>query len=131
MNVFVFPIAIIFAVGLAAISLSLFVLHRANTLVATAEQQVQACRQQCEAALRVIHDGREGLAAQIQEVHQQPAQTAVPAPPKSGLNLSKRSQALRMHRRGESPEQIAIALEIPLQEVDLLIKVHRIVLSTI
>ena len=49
--------------------------------------------------------------------------------PKPGLNLSKRSQALRMHRRGEAPEQIAEALELPLQEVDLLLKVHRIVIE--
>ena len=48
---------------------------------------------------------------------------------KPGLNLSKRSQALRMHRRGEAPAQIAAALNIPSQEVELLIKVQRIVLS--
>ena len=52
-------------------------------------------------------------------------------PPRAGLNLEKRSQALRMHRRGESPAQIAAVLEIPLQEVELLLKVHRIVLRSI
>jgi hypothetical protein len=36
-----------------------------------------------------------------------------------------------MHRRGDSPERIAAALDIPLQEVDLLLKVHRIVISNI
>jgi hypothetical protein len=35
-----------------------------------------------------------------------------------------------MHRRGDSADQIATALEIPLQEVDLLLKVHRIVISS-
>jgi DNA-directed RNA polymerase specialized sigma24 family protein len=38
---------------------------------------------------------------------------------------------LRLHRRGSSPEQIAEALDIPLGEVDLLVKVHRIVISNI
>src|SRR5438477_8481189 len=33
-----------------------------------------------------------------------------------------------LHRRGEAPAQIAAILELPLQEVELLIKVHRIVL---
>jgi hypothetical protein len=35
-----------------------------------------------------------------------------------------------MHRRGESAERIASELEIPPQEVELLIKVHRIVLGS-
>ena len=56
---------------------------------------------------------------------------AVPAIPKAGLNLSKRSQALRMHRRGDPSDQIAAALDIPLQEVDLLMKVHKIVIGCI
>jgi len=54
-----------------------------------------------------------------------------PGPPKPGLNLTKLSQALRMHRRGDPPDQIASVLQIPLQEVDLLLKVQRIVISNI
>ncbi|HFB98831.1 MAG TPA: hypothetical protein ENJ62_06795 [Bryobacterales bacterium] len=37
-----------------------------------------------------------------------------------------RAQVLRMHRRGERPEQIAAALGLPLGEVDLLLKLYRI-----
>jgi hypothetical protein len=51
--------------------------------------------------------------------------------PRPGLNLNKRSQALRLHRRGDPAEQIATALELPLQEVQLLLKVQRIVLSSV
>jgi hypothetical protein len=36
-----------------------------------------------------------------------------------------------MHRKGEPPDQIARALALPLQEVDLLIKVHRIVIGNL
>jgi hypothetical protein len=36
-----------------------------------------------------------------------------------------------MHRRGEGAEQIAAELELPRQEVDLLLKVHRIILSNV
>jgi hypothetical protein len=36
-----------------------------------------------------------------------------------------------MHRKGDPPDRIAAALEVPLQEVDLLLKVHRIVLSNL
>jgi len=45
------------------------------------------------------------------------------------VNVGKRSLALRMHRRGESPEQIAATLNIPRNEVDLLLKVHHAVID--
>ncbi|HVX65067.1 MAG TPA: hypothetical protein VHA11_00620 [Bryobacteraceae bacterium] len=47
----------------------------------------------------------------------------------SGFNLGKRSQAIRMFRRGEKSEHIAAALRLPAREVELLLKVHRIVLN--
>ena len=42
----------------------------------------------------------------------------------AGLNLTKRAQALRMHRRGEPVPTIAAALQSPHNEIDLLLKVH-------
>jgi len=48
------------------------------------------------------------------------------APLGGSINLSRRSQALRLHRRGETPEQIATALMVPVGEVRLLLKVHRL-----
>jgi len=42
--------------------------------------------------------------------------------PRPGMNVSRRTQVLRMHRRGERPEQISAALRIPLNEVELLLK---------
>jgi DNA-binding NarL/FixJ family response regulator len=51
-----------------------------------------------------------------------------PTPPRSGLNLTKRSQALQMFRRGETPQDIAAALSIPRNEVELLVKVQALTL---
>ncbi|MCX7604755.1 MAG: DUF2802 domain-containing protein, partial [Bryobacteraceae bacterium] len=45
------------------------------------------------------------------------------SPPQQSMNLSKRSQALRMHRMGEPPEKIARTLGLSRTEVDLLLKV--------
>jgi hypothetical protein len=47
------------------------------------------------------------------------------------MNVTRRSQALRLRRKGSSPEQIAAALEMPRQQVDLLLKVHEIVLNNL
>ena len=43
-----------------------------------------------------------------------------------GINLTKRAQALRMHRRGESIPSIAAALETPGNEIALLLKVQAL-----
>src|ERR1700761_9482730 len=43
-----------------------------------------------------------------------------------GINLNKRAQALRMHRRGEAIPSIAAALETPCNEVALLLKIHSL-----
>jgi hypothetical protein len=46
---------------------------------------------------------------------------------RSGMNLSKRTQALRQYRLGQPPEEIARTLDMPKTEVNLLLKVHRII----
>ena len=46
----------------------------------------------------------------------------------SGLNTTLRSKVLKMHRMGQSMDHIADSLRVPRGEVDLLVKVHRIVM---
>ena len=62
------------------------------------------------------------------EKHALPAEvSSIPVRP--GMNLSRRSQALRLHRRGETLEQIASALTVPTGEVRLLLKIHHMVME--
>jgi hypothetical protein len=58
---------------------------------------------------------------------EEPAPSAVPLP---GMNLTRRSQVLRMARRGDTPDAIAAELGIPVNEVELLLKVERILNAT-
>ncbi|HEY6392744.1 MAG TPA: hypothetical protein VIX89_15800 [Bryobacteraceae bacterium] len=53
-----------------------------------------------------------------------------PEAPRSGLNLTKRSQAIRMSRRGERAENIAASLSLPRGEVDLLLKVNALTVNS-
>lgn len=55
------------------------------------------------------------------------AAPAAMAPPAPGMNLNRRTQALRMARRGDRPDQIAAALQMPDSEVTLLLKIQRAV----
>ena len=68
--------------------------------------------------------------ARLQETEERAGVLVSPPPPRSGLNLNKRSQALRMSRIGEKPEHIAAALDLPRKEVELLLKVQKIVLAS-
>lgn len=71
----------------------------------------------------------EALAKRTQEIERELAEAALPGSSTitAGMNLTKRSQALRRMRQGEGPEHIAAALNLPLKEVELLMKVNHIV----
>ena len=131
MNPLILPGAILCGLALAAVATSLFALFGSRAMIRSANDRVRDAQTQFEEGIQAMRQTIEALAAQVQDVQQQPRVTVAAGLPKPGLNLTKRSQALRMHRRGDSPDQIAATLEIPLQEVDLLIKVHRIVLGAV
>jgi hypothetical protein len=64
------------------------------------------------------------LREQLKEVDHRAQSACVPAVPQRGMNLTKRTQVLRMHKRGERAEQISAALCLPPSEVELLLKLH-------
>ena len=64
----------------------------------------------------------QGLKEGVQEIEATPAAL----PPGEAINLTKRAQALRMHRRGESIPTIAAALRTPQNEIRLLLKIHQV-----
>jgi hypothetical protein len=131
MNALLFPLSILCGLVLCSTAVSLFAIYRAQCILR--EVSARACDRQTQddAGLQALHDTVEALAAQIHDLQKHPLTAPLAGLPKPGLNLNKRSHALRMHRRGEAAEQIAAALELPRQEVDLLLKVHRIVLSSV
>ncbi len=114
--------------GFAAGLFSLFLADRTARIVRRRAEEHRVQTQDAVAAVRRELDSMAGRMKQIQEQAPAPAGAAAMAP---GFNLSKRSQVLRMNRRGDPPEQIATALGLPRQEVDLVLKVHRIVLDSV
>jgi hypothetical protein len=115
--------------SVAAIGVSLFAVWRAQILVVLSDERARAGLKQCQETGVALQKVLDGQAERLELVEQQPPEAASPAVPRAGLNLCKRSQALRMHRQGDPPDRIAATLEVPLQEVDLLLKVHRIVIG--
>jgi hypothetical protein len=69
----------------------------------------------------------EEMERSMSKIADQAAQAQPGVPIRHSINLTKRAQALRMSRRGESAESITAALAVPRNEVELLLKVHGMV----
>ena len=131
MNALLLPLSLLCGLVLSGTAISLFAVHRALCLLREAKGPVADKQLPGDAELQSLRHTVDALAAQLHDLQKHPLVAPPPGLPKPGLNLNKRSHALRMHRHGEGAEQIAAALELPRQEVDLLLKVHRIVLSNV
>ena len=131
MNVLMIGLAVLCGLILCGTAISIFTVHRAHCLLQEMKTGGAHKSSRSDTANEVLRDRIDALAAQLHDLQNHPPVAPTPGMPKPGLNLNKRTQALRMHRRGETAEQICTALELPRQEVELLLKVHRIVLSSV
>jgi hypothetical protein len=134
MSADLYGVAIVLALAttlaLTALGVSWFAFVYARSLAQAASQRASNLHGEMERTIQATKASLEELTAEVHDLERQPPVTMVPGKPRAGLNLTNRSQVLRLHRRGEPAEKIASILEIPKHEVDLLLKVHRIVLST-
>jgi hypothetical protein len=136
MNFLLAALSVLSAIVLTGTAVSVIALRRAHGLLnevrsSPTEALAPAAAAPSEDNTRELRATVESLAAQVRELQRTPAAPADAGAPRAGFNVTKRSQALRLHRQGESAEQIATSLQLPRQEVELLLKVHRIVLSTV
>ena len=78
---------------------------------------------------REVKAALEDMSARLQEAEERAGMLVAPPPLRSGLNLNKRTQAIRMSRRGERTENIAASLSLPRRQVELVLKVHGMALN--
>src|SRR5437899_2513440 len=104
MNMMVIGLGILCSLVLGGAGVSLFLLWRAHALLSTLDERAK----QREEDNRHLTARLESLGSRLNELEHAPAPVAaVPAIPRAGMNLNKRSQALRLHRQGERTDQIA------------------------
>jgi len=130
MNPLLIPLAVVCSLGLAAVALSFLAILQIASSSRASDARAKIRQTQWEAALQATNETVKELTTQMQQIESQSLVAPMPHV-RSGFNLSTRSQALRMHRRGESAAQIAAALQVSAQEVELLLKVHQIVLHNL
>lgn len=123
--------ALVIALALASLAVSVYALLTAHKLFHASKVITQAVRSECAAVVETAQSRFNALALELQTVKSEAPAEILPGIPKPGMNLSRRSHALRLHRKGSSPEHIAASIDVPRQEVELLIKVHEIVLNNL
>jgi hypothetical protein len=105
------------------------------TLWAGARAELRGIRRTLKTELAQLETGVTTLTSSLDDVrkahHAVPQEPSLPpAPPPlqflQGLNLTKRTQILRMKRRGESLNSIAAALQLPAGEVSLILKMDSL-----
>lgn len=96
--------------------------RRRETRAAQKEQQLAAVMQELQGAI-------EALRFDLRTVEDQTGMLTAPRPPRSGMNIGSRTRAVKMQRHGQTAAQIATELRLPLKEVELLLKVHQIVVK--
>ena len=76
-----------------------------------------------------VTNGMASLRLRIEEIEAgQQEVEPVAGVPGSGINSTVRAKVLKMHRLGQPIDGIASTLQLPKGEVDLLVKVHQIVM---
>ena len=117
--------------AMAALAVSLYALYGAQKLCHGAQIIMKTVREECAAAIEAAQTQYTVIASELESAKLQPAVEILPGTPRPSMNVTRRSQALRLHRKGDSAERIAATLEVPRQEIDLLLKVHQLVLNNL
>ena len=116
---------IVYALAAAALALSLGLFVSVKREMARARElvrQSQPLREQEQLAVRGLESELQSLRESVRHLEAEPPGKRAG----TGINLTRRAQALRMHRRGEPVSSIAAALETPSNEIALLLKVNQL-----
>lgn len=131
MNEWIVLAGLVTGLAMCALLVSFYALYRSLRGWHRATAMLEAARAEWLESNQAVMARLDGLAAEREESPRRALAEPLPGTAKPGMNLSRRSQALRLRRKGESPEEIARSLALPRQEVELLLKVHEIVMNQI
>ncbi len=114
------------AILLASVCLHLFLTFRKR--IAALSLQVSST-ESLESKLAEAGKVIDALTSRMEEIERRRTVTIDGNPEPESVNLNRRGQVLRLHRKGDSPGQIASALGLSQGEVRLTLKLHDMVLE--
>lgn len=113
----------------AGLLLCLVLFLFAKLELARLSRRLEREAREARASIETLRQSLTEMQLAVRDIEERTGVLAPPAPPRSGMNLTTRAQALRMLRRGETPERIAAALHVPEHEIRLLVKVQELTAS--
>lgn len=92
--------------------------------------RLEKCEARIDAESSQLANGINAIRGRVDDLEEgrPAADTTVSVASGSGVNSALRSKVLKMHRLGQTSDKISDTLRVPRGEIDLLIKVHRIVM---
>jgi hypothetical protein len=90
------------------------------------EQKAAERETAAAATVSAMHAEIDGLRKAFADLEDRTGMLTTPPPIRSGLNMGRRTQAVRMLRRGDTVEQVAASMGLPLNDARLLATVERL-----
>jgi len=113
---------------ITGISLSLAMFYGVSRRVQRLRNRVGQCEARLQSETADLMNRIASLKLRLTELEEEPPVPTTTLATGSGLDGTIRSKVLKMDRLGQSPEKIADTLHLPKGEVELLVRVHRIVM---
>ena len=122
------PIAIYAALGISV--LVCFVLFLMTSLDGRRrDRKYSTAMSEMKEEISTLREQMEAFAAKATEPEEAPVALPAAPLPGSSMNLTRRAQALRLHRLGIDPTEIARRLGLAQGEVRLAVKMHKMLVE--
>lgn len=115
-----------YLVGFAGLGTALFLFLQLKKMQLEFQTRWNKRQQLLQSELGKTRSLVQELAQRVEEAERRAEISGAPSSELKGINLNRRTQAMRLFRRGESAAQVASSLGLPQCETELLLKVHRI-----
>jgi hypothetical protein len=106
----------------AGLGLCLYLFYSVKLEIHALRKRGAERQERLEAELRAVG----GKVAELRASLREQETAALARLPRAGINVSTRTHALRMYRRGEAVPSIAAAVGAPQPEIELLLKVQQL-----
>lgn len=127
MNGWLYPAALLVGLTLAAVGLSIYLVLRAQSLLRAADTVIRSKDAVVEASMAELQARLEALRREVRELERRPDFAGDNT--RAGMNITRRTQVLRLHRRGDGTQAIAASLGLRRHEVELLVKIHSMAMN--
>lgn len=118
------PYALLLVSMILFLGLSFGLSQRVNRL----RSRMAKCEERIKTEAAEFAQGVQALNRRVDALVMEIPNSEPPTVSSTGVNGTLRGKALKMHRLGQSTDRISEALRVPKGEVDLLVKVHRMVM---